>query len=131
VWYHDPGRRDALPGLRVVVRGGGAQLISSTPDIPDPDPFGGFGDPPPWHIPRRQSASSVVRKVLAGLMLLAGAGIVLAGAVVYAAGKAADIWHERLIGHATIWAGLGVCALAFALYDRRGPFAFLRRKKRE
>jgi hypothetical protein len=102
--------------------------FSPISETPESDPFAGLGKPSPRHVEPRQSGSGVVRKVIAGLMLLAGAGILLVGALAYGEGKAAG-GPLVVLGHAMIWGGLGVCTLAFALYDRRGPFAFLRRKK--
>ena len=102
---------------------------SRKPETADSNPFADLGEPLSLRRPSRPGALSLLRRVIAGLLLVVGALITAFGALMYGESKVGALELPSFAGKLMFWAGIGVCLLAFALYDKRGPFRFLRAKK--
>src|SRR5262245_47857313 len=89
---------------------------------PPDDPFGGLRtDRADWQgrpVPKKVLA----RRVVAGFILVAGAVVIGVGVLV------SGYLKVRLVGYASIAAGMGIFSLAYAVYDGRW---FQSRSRRE
>lgn len=94
----------------------------------EPDPFADLGEGKTYQ-PTKASGPEVVSKVIAGIGFLGGAGTVAYGVLMLLAERTG--WEPPFPGAGRFFGGLGlgICALSLALYDRRWPFSFLRKRR--
>src|SRR5438067_993481 len=107
--------------------------MDSAPDIPetpDSDPWADVGPPSPSTKPKKTAPSVILIRVIAAVMFAFGALIVIPFSILLRLGTAEGILELPIfVSSWTLYGGIGICLLAFALYDRRWPFRFLKTRK--
>ena len=96
------------------------------PDPQEPDPFAVIPSNVSDIKPKKQPAI-IITRIIAFILFIIGVAVTGWGGLMAYGEKTG--WEPPFpnAGRVVIGAGIFICGVAFALYDRRGPFSFLRR----